>query len=188
MRKCPVCDNELTHVDYEGFRIMQCLVCKGHLLSKDRLKSIKRLDRKSFEQLKSESSGEFKRSSEQKLDCPRCHMTMSKRPLDPPSQALHADMCEACSLVWLDGGELAIAQLSFQTSNEFRTAQDMRQRVRELEKSPERKAEFEANLAALPEHGEQFSNEPAHRGVFGRPSRGHLFSSLLRAILRLLSR
>ena len=166
---------------------MQCPSCKGHLLPMDRLASIKRADRKSHNELKSEGTGEFKGSSAQQLKCPRCHMTMRKRPLDPPSQELHADVCESCSLVWLDGGELAVAQLSYQTSKEFHAAQEMKQRIRDIENSPERKAEFESNLAALPEHNEMEDDIPGMGGL-GHSGGWRIFSVILRLILRWIAR
>ncbi len=63
----------------------------------------------------------------------------------------------------------------------------MKQRIRDLENSPERKAEFEANLAALPEYGQNEDDAPGIVG-FGRPRGWRVFSGLLRLILRLLSR
>jgi len=60
------------------------------------------------------------------------------------------DVCRSCSLVWLDGGELALVQLGYESSAIFAEAQEMKRRMAQLEASPNRKAAFEENLARLP--------------------------------------
>jgi len=151
MRLCPKCEVALTSVSYEGFRILQCPECKGYLVPLDRLESIKRAPRTPQEQLKEEARTEFKGDASAPVRCPRCHGPMEKTPLDVPMLTLQSDRCASCRLVWLDGGELALLQLAYEMSQQFLNAEDMKQRLRELEASPERKAQFEANLAQLPE-------------------------------------
>ncbi len=151
MRKCPKCDVPLTRVDYEGFPVMHCAECKGYLVPLDRLESIKRAPRTSQEQLKEEASSEFAGDHSGSIRCPRCHAPMEKERVDNPVLTLYLDRCEQCRLVWLDGGELALVQLAYETSREFLNAEELRQRLRELEASPERKAQFEADLARLPD-------------------------------------
>lgn len=181
MRTCPVCDMELAPVDYEGFRVMKCGGCKGHLVSLSRCESIKRVDRKSRQELQAEVAGEFTRSSTQRLKCPQCHLPMRKRRIDLPVLELQADECESCALVWLDGGELALLQLGYEARSQFIDAQEMKRRMQELEASPERKARFEENLARLPE------SRPADGDILGdfpddRP--GSLLWDLLRTLMR----
>lgn len=149
MKNCPICNIPLTPVDYEGLRVWQCLTCKGHLMSFARLDGIKRANRKSEPALKSEASTDFAGSTTQPLRCPRCHIVMDKQALDLPVLDIHTDVCDGCSLVWLDGGELALLQLAFKTSSKSLNSQKLKRRISELEASPERKAAFEANLARL---------------------------------------
>lgn len=150
MKRCPICRVDLVPVDYEGFRVMQCGQCFGHLVSLQRFDSIKRIDRKSQDELKSEASSVFTASSRQMLKCPRCHAPMCKQSTDLPVLDLQTDVCRHCDLVWLDGGELALLQLGYQATGKFMNAQEFKRRMQELEASPERKARFEANLAKLP--------------------------------------
>lgn len=86
---------------------------------------------------------------------------MRKQTVRLPGYSLETDVCIPCSLVWLDGGELALAQLGHETKAGFLDAQEMKRRIEELEVSPERKAEFEKNLARLrnaPDLIEEFSD------------------------------
>ena len=151
MRKCPVCDLELSPVEYEGYIVRRCGSCNGHLMRLNKMKSIERVDHKTREQLKSEASAEFSGSSSQRLRCPRCRLPMHKQVINLPVIDLQYDICTGCSLVWLDGGELALVQLAYQSGSGFLNAQELKRRMQELEASPERKAIFKANLANLPE-------------------------------------
>jgi len=150
MKQCPVCRIDLVPTDYEGFRVMQCNHCGGHLVPLQRFESIKRIDQKSQDELKAEASSEFKASSSEALKCPRCHTFMRKQSANLPMLDLQTDVCRSCALVWLDGGELALLQLGYQAKNRFIDAQEFKRRMQELEASPERKARFEENLAKLP--------------------------------------
>ena len=77
---------------------------------------------------------------------------MIKRPLPVPGfENLHLDFCRGCSLVWLDGGELALAQLAHQATPGFRDKQEMKRRAAERDADPERKAAFDEAVAKLPE-------------------------------------
>jgi Zn-finger nucleic acid-binding protein len=116
-----------------------------------RLESIKRITRKSLNELKAEASAEFRGSNPGCVRCPYCHMRMSKQPIKLPVLALQMDVCCACSIVWFDGGELALAQLGYEATPGFADAQEMKRRMAELQASPDRKAAFEKNLAKLPE-------------------------------------
>jgi Zn-finger nucleic acid-binding protein len=149
MRKCPVCRVDLVPLDYEGVRLHHCPDCRGYLVAADRLKCIERGDRTSIDKLKAEATEEFGASSGDVLQCPRCRLRMRKQSLGLPVLDLDCDICSACDLVWLDGGELAMLQLSYQAGSKFINAQEMKRRFAELEASPGRKAEFEANMARL---------------------------------------
>lgn len=152
MRKCPVCDIELISKDYEGFRLMQCDKCGGHLVSAQRLESLKRLATKDQTELQADASTNFKHSTTNFLRCPRCHLMMEKESIDIPVVELQTDTCRSCKLIWLDGGELALLQLLYQSNGKFADAQEFRRRMDAVEASPERKAKFEADLAKLPDH------------------------------------
>lgn len=147
MKKCPVCDVGLVGVEYEGFRVMQCESCGGHLVPLQRLESIKRIDERSEDELKAEATGKFVASTAEVVKCPRCRLPMRKQSADLPVMELETDVCRSCSLVWLDGGELALLQLAHQAKSRFINAQDLKRRMEQFEASPERKARFEENLS-----------------------------------------
>jgi Zn-finger nucleic acid-binding protein len=134
-------------VEYEGFAVLRCERCSGHLVTVSRLECIKNIAGKSRDELKAEAAAEFHGSNTERVKCPRCHMAMRKQAIRLPVLALEMDVCLPCSLVWLDGGELALAQLGHEASAGFADVQEMKRRMAELEASPERKAVFEANLA-----------------------------------------
>ena len=151
MRNCPTCSILLTPVDYEGFRVLRCAQCGGHLVGQAELESIQAVALKSPEELKAEAAAGFRGGNAGRIRCPRCHMEMGKQTLLLPGPDLEMDVCRPCSLVWLDGGELALAQLGHEAGAGFKDAQTMKRRMAELEADPERKAAFEANLAAMPD-------------------------------------
>ena len=150
MRNCPSCSSPLAPVEYEGFRVLRCAQCSGHLVGFAELESIKAVAGKTHEELKAEASAGFHGSTTARIHCPRCHLEMAKHALRLPGLELDTDVCRPCSLVWLDGGELALAQLGYEAGTAFRDSQTMKQRMAELEADPQRKAAFEARLAALP--------------------------------------
>ncbi len=151
MKKCPVCDIPLTTVDYTGFNVMQCAQCHGHLVDVSRLNAIERTARKTQDELKAEVRAEYQGDQVTPVKCPTCRMTMRKQPLELPSLTLQLDACQTCALLWLDGGELALAQLQFRTTPVYTDAQELKRRTAELEADPERKAIFEEHLARLPD-------------------------------------
>ena len=116
-----------------------------------RLKSIVQgVSQKSKDDLKKEAESQFSGSTTDRLKCPRCRRPMLKQSSNLPVIELHTDVCHSCELVWLDGGELALLQLGYQATSKFLDTQEFKRRMEELEASPERKAQFEKNLAALP--------------------------------------
>ena len=151
MRNCPICSSPLIRVQYEGVTVLRCDKCRGHLVDLARAESIKRITGKSPKELKDEATADFHGSNPGKIKCPRCHMPMGKQPVTLPGLAMETDFCRACSLVWFDGGELALAQLGYEATPGFADAQEMKRRMAELEANPARKAAFEKNLAELPE-------------------------------------
>ena len=151
MRKCPICNVPLEPEAYEGFPVLRCPDCKGHLLDLARYESIKHAPEKSLVELEAEAKDGFAGDNANPIRCPRCHIAMEKRPLPAPGFDLHLDLCRACALVWLDGGELAMAQLAYQASPAFRDSQEMKRRAEALDADPGRKAAFDEAVAKLPE-------------------------------------
>ena len=150
MRNCPICAVPLVPEAYEGFPVLRCPECAGHLLELARYDSIRRVPEKSLAELEAEAQAGFRGDTPEPLRCPRCHGAMEKRPLNIPGCNLHLDLCRACALVWLDGGELAMAQLAHQATPAFQDAQKHKRCAAELDADPERKAAFDTAVAKLP--------------------------------------
>jgi Zn-finger nucleic acid-binding protein len=151
MSNCPICTGPLTPAEYEGFAVLRCDNCHGHLARSPRVESIKRSKRKSQTELKAEATAEFHGNNPGRVKCPDCHMLMIKQSIKLPVLALQMDVCTNCSLVWFDGGELALAQLGYESRPGLPTAQEMQRRIEELEASPARKAALQKRIARLPE-------------------------------------
>jgi Zn-finger nucleic acid-binding protein len=149
-RNCPICNIPLEPEDYEGFRVLRCPECQGHLVELTRYEAIRRLPRKSLEELETEARDEFQGDSAHVLRCPRCRGVMAKQPLHVPGFDLHLDLCKGCSLAWFDGGELAMAQLGHQSTPGFRDAQEHQRRAADLHHNDERRAAFEEALGKMP--------------------------------------
>ena len=150
-RPCPICDVALEPEDYEGFRVLRCPECQGHLVELTRYEAIRRLPSKGLAELETEARDGFQGDSAHVLRCPRCRGVMAKQPLHVPGFDLHLDLCKGCSLAWFDGGELAMAQLAHQGSPKFRDTREQMRRAAALDADPARKAAFEAAVAKLPE-------------------------------------
>ena len=149
-RNCPLCDVPLEPEAYEGVPVLRCPDCQGHLLELTRYESIQRIPEKSLAALEAEAQAGFAGDNPSPIRCPRCHGAMQKRPLPVPGFDLHLDLCRGCALVWLDGGELAMAQLAYQATPAFQDAQKHKQCAAELAADPERKAAFDEAVAKLP--------------------------------------
>lgn len=154
---------------YEGFPIGRCPQCQGTLLDLSRYEAIKNVPEKTLAELETEARNGFQGDTPEPLRCPRCRLAMEKRPLAVPGfDNLHVDLCRGCSLVWLDGGELALAQLAYQATPVFRDKQEMKRRAAARDADPERKAAFDDAVAKLP-------NPP---GIFAGAFREALFDAL----------
>ena len=155
MRKCPVCtDSQLERIRYEGVMIFRCPMCRGTLLEYPKLETIERKMQLGEDELESEASFSVP-ESETPIRCPKCRDKMSsmpnhKRRLARYQSATVADFqidgCRYCRLAWLDGGELAKLQLSYQRS--VKGQENKQHYVNYDELNPSQKAEFRKTIAA----------------------------------------
>lgn len=149
MKKCPACGVGLVREQYEGQVLDRCPECDGMLVKVFSLEGIKRARGRTEGDLEAEA-GQFTASSHAEVQCPQCFRQMGKETTnDPPF--VEYDRCPSCKVVWFDPGELAMLQLSYESTDAARDAEQYRQRLCEVEASPERKARFEQNVARLPE-------------------------------------
>jgi Zn-finger nucleic acid-binding protein len=143
--KCPLCQTPLTRIEYESFNLHRCSDCHGHLVSQQRVDAIERRRDKSVEELKEDVEAHLQIDCEGKLRCPRCRAAMRKQM--ERGGLFKLDTCDACKLVWFDGGELAMLQLRYQDSDQGREQVELQRRLAAM--TPEQKAEFEKNLAQM---------------------------------------
>ena len=173
-RSCPICSVPLAPVAYEGFQILRCPQCQGHLLDLSRYEAIRRIPHKTLAELEAEAQEGFAGDNPAPIRCPRCHVTMFKKPIAVPGFSLNTDVCRDCALAWLDGGELALAQLAYQATPAFRDVQEMKRRAEALDADPERKAAYDEAVAKLPETPDPFTaglREAIFDALFKRPTR-----------------
>jgi Zn-finger nucleic acid-binding protein len=149
MRSCPNCSIPLTRATYEGITVDVCSECRGHLVEGVRLKGIQRKISTSHDQLLDQAK-RYLGSSVHAIVCPACSSMMKKESTSSLIE-FELDVCPSCHIVWLDGGELALLQIAYETTHQSKSAEEFKRRVRELELDPARKARFEHNLAQLPE-------------------------------------
>ena len=172
-RDCPICAVPLERETYEGFPLWRCPQCQGTLLDFSHYESIRSVCEKTLVELETEAQAGFQGDNPDPIRCPRCHLATVKRPLPVPGfDGLHLDFCRGCSLVWLDGGELALAQLAYQATPAFRDVQEMKRRAEALVADPARKAAFDEAVSKLPE-----APDPFREGL-GEAFRDALFRAL----------
>ena len=157
--------------------MMRCVECNGHLVALSRLERIKGSTEKSTDDLKNEASSDFKGDTIAQVKCPSCHFPMEKQQIAVPVLRLYSDYCNGCSLMWLDGGELALLQLGYQVSNKFLNAQELKLRMKAFESDPERKARYEQCMKRMPSGGGDLVGK-----VFGEAD-GSLLLQLLQVLI-----
>ena len=91
-------------LEHEGHRLHRCIGCTGLLLSQSSLKYIQKEDEDRLRELLdgSEDSPSKKRGSRK---CPSCGKAMKSVPFEW-NAGFEVDVCDSCSLIWLDGGEI----------------------------------------------------------------------------------
>lgn len=139
---CPVCQEALQRLPYEGVPIYHCTGCHGHLLYPDQVNAVRWRPERDAPALNSEAQSEGIAHGE--LRCPRCRGPMKEQPSRRHSQVLW-DFCHECDLVWLDAGELAKIQLERESSRQGEEYQRMRDYWKQ--KTPSEMTDFQQKLA-----------------------------------------
>ena len=114
---CKRCDTDMQTVFYEGVAIQLCMDCKGVFLSRKKLEIIEN----SREIDIPEDTLIPRNGPEVRRHCPKCDIVM-KKVTHGKIRSTMIDFCEDCSGIWLDKGELASIQLSYEIAekNQFR--------------------------------------------------------------------
>lgn len=146
--RCPVCRTvELLKQTYEGLNVHQCPKCFGHLLPRLRADAIKRRANCPPEELEQKVMLERAEDSQRLVKCPRCGGLMRKQNKARPVR-FQIDLCRKCDVLWLDGGELALLQLHYESSPQAQETREMQRRWEEMPE--ERKRAFVENVRKLP--------------------------------------
>ena len=150
---CPNCDVSLDRVKYENVQVQQCPQCRGYLIRRNRLRLIKSTRDQSIEDLQAEAEAHQRPDTSEPIRCPRCRVDrMTKERIRvEDAYDFTLDFCQKCSNVWLDGGELARLQMTFESSAKAVEAYAYGQR--EVSRTEAEKREFEQRLAEMPVAG-----------------------------------
>jgi Zn-finger nucleic acid-binding protein len=100
---CPLCREPLHQAAIGRLAVAGCPRCRGLLIETEIfLAATEELRRLSLE---SHFPAPLPRDPARRIDCPRCGTTMDAHPYAGPG-AIWIDNCPACSVNWLDAGEL----------------------------------------------------------------------------------
>lgn len=104
---CPVCSNEtLGVIEHEGQRLHRCINCSGLLVSTGTFKELQRENDRHLDILLEKPAKETNAKNRGARACPQCGTIMKVVDYEWDAN-IEIDVCQACSLIWLDGGELA---------------------------------------------------------------------------------
>ena len=113
---CERCDTDMQTVFYEGVTIQLCMSCKGIFLSKKKLGIIE-----DSREIEIPDDTPYPRNGvEVRRHCPKCEIGM-KKVRHGKIRSTMIDYCETCTGIWLDKGELASIQFSYEIAerNQF---------------------------------------------------------------------
>jgi Zn-finger nucleic acid-binding protein len=113
---CRRCDTDMQTVFYEGVTIQLCMDCKSVFLSKKRLEIIE----KSREIEIPDNFSKPRNGPEIQRNCPKCEIVM-KKVIHGKIRSTMIDYCETCTGIWLDKGELASIQFSYEIAQDNRS-------------------------------------------------------------------
>lgn len=118
---CERCDTEMHTVFYEGVAIQLCMSCKGIFLTRKKLEIIE-----NSREIEIPANTPMPRNGpEIRRHCPTCKIVMKKVKHGRIRTHL-IDFCTDCNGLWLDKGELASIQFSFEIAERNRFLNQLR--------------------------------------------------------------
>ena len=103
---CPLCRETLQEAVMDSrYRLDACPACRGLLLAREVFAATVATKRRSPTTATAMPKRVSPRQLQRQIDCPSCAVSMMTDWLYGPGHVV-IDRCEACDLVWLDGGEL----------------------------------------------------------------------------------
>ena len=123
MPRCPSCFVPMTRVEESGIKSCSCPNCFGNWMTDMALMRTVRLAGEATAE--SVSIAELAETvnaadTKKKLRCPQCEKEMLKDKFHPMIP-VGIDRCRACSMIWLDAGELALLRALYR---ELMTSED----------------------------------------------------------------
>ena len=163
---CPSCETDLLRIKYAGINVFHCPKCEGHLVEKNRVKTIERRIDADVVELSAEVTAVQASDIQQEIRCPRCKDRMEKKDY-APKLPFKIDECRTCDFVWLDGNELAQIQIAYATTDQSVELKRMRNRIDSM--TTQERQNYESNIANLKEHAPELEIASAlnHRIIWG---------------------
>ncbi len=133
MLTCPACDIPLCHVRYEGMPLHVCPDCGGTLVRRLRLGTIRRKQERTWTEAEKAELAARAAQNDRPLEtrCPLCLQDMKKLLVRHGTVVFHPDRCDACDALWLDRGELELAQIVHEEERANLTEKELRDRERQ---------------------------------------------------------
>lgn len=106
---CPTCRRPLTNAAIEGFAVQHCEHCRGVLATNEAFAQFTRIRRGRRRGEPDAPVPIDPRELTRAVDCPGCGQRMETHPYYGPGPVV-VDTCAACTLIWLDHGELGVIE------------------------------------------------------------------------------
>jgi len=103
--KCPICAAALSKGSLESFSLLYCERCRGMLIDMDDFQPLIAALRSHRDAPAAFLAPRSAADADRTLNCPRCGAAMDDHPYGGGGN-VNVDTCEACDVIWLDGGEL----------------------------------------------------------------------------------
>jgi Zn-finger nucleic acid-binding protein len=105
--KCPICTSTtcLSKGSLESFTLLYCAHCRGMLIDMDDFQPLIAALRSHRDAPAAFLAPRSSADADRSLKCPMCGAAMDNHPYGGGGN-VNVDTCEACDVIWLDGGEV----------------------------------------------------------------------------------
>jgi Zn-finger nucleic acid-binding protein len=108
--KCPICTSKpsplaLSKGSLESFNLLYCEHCRGMLIDMDDFQPLIAALRSHRDAPAAFLAPRSSTDADRALQCPKCGAAMDNHPYGGGGN-VNVDTCEACDVIWLDGGEV----------------------------------------------------------------------------------
>jgi Zn-finger nucleic acid-binding protein len=103
--KCPMCHIAMNDATLDSYSLTYCQRCRGMAIAMDDLQPVIASIRSHRDAPAAFLAPRPEGDAARGLDCPNCGAAMDAHPYGGGGN-VNVDSCEACGILWLDGGEL----------------------------------------------------------------------------------